>query len=86
LIWVDTITCARYYNHKTFYFHKLIAKNHHSIYIYIVIEFQNCGNEHDHGLLWINNAPMDGMHTNEKIERFVNMYISCDVSLLPNPL
>jgi hypothetical protein len=26
------------------------------------------------------------MHTNEKIEHFVDMYISCDVSLLPNPL
>jgi len=26
------------------------------------------------------------IHTNEKIERFVNMYISYDLSLLPNPL
>ncbi len=26
------------------------------------------------------------MHTNEKIEQFGNMYISYDVSLLPNPL
>jgi len=23
---------------------------------------------------------------NEEIDQFVNMYISCDVSLLPNPL
>jgi hypothetical protein len=29
---------------------------------------------------------MYGVHTNEEIEQFVNMYISCDVSLLPNPL
>jgi hypothetical protein len=29
---------------------------------------------------------MYGMHTIEEIERFVNMYISCDVSFLPNPL
>jgi len=27
---------------------------------------------------------MYGMHTNEELEKFVNMYISCDVSLLPN--
>jgi hypothetical protein len=27
-----------------------------------------------------------GVHTNEKIEYFVNMYISCDVSLIPNLL
>jgi hypothetical protein len=25
-----------------------------------VIEFQNSGNEHDHELLWIKNAPMYG--------------------------
>jgi hypothetical protein len=29
---------------------------------------------------------MYGVHTNEKIEQFVNMYIFCDVSSLPNPL
>jgi len=27
LIWVDPITCARYYNHKTSCFHKLITKD-----------------------------------------------------------
>jgi len=63
LIWVDTVTHARYYDHKTSYFHKFIAKDHDLyiyIYIYIyVIEFQNHGNEHDQGLLRINNAPMD---------------------------
>jgi hypothetical protein len=29
---------------------------------------------------------MYGVHTNEEIERFVDMYIFCDVSLLLNPL
>ncbi len=28
---------------------------------------------------------MYGVHTNEEIELFVDMCISCDVSLLPNP-
>ncbi len=36
--------------------------------IYIVIEFQNRGNKHDHGLLWMKNAPMYEVDTNEKIE------------------
>ncbi len=54
--------------------------------IFFVTKFQNRGSEHDHGLLWIKNAPMYGVHTNEKIERFVEMYISYDASLLPNPL
>jgi len=53
-------------------------------FFFFIIEFQNCGNEHDHGLLWIKNALMYGVHTNEEIEKFVNMYICCDVSLLPN--
>jgi hypothetical protein len=55
-------------------------------YFIFVAEFQNHGNEHDHGFLWIKNAPMYGVHTNEKIEQFINTYISCDISLLPNPL
>jgi hypothetical protein len=40
----------------------------------------------DHGFLWIKGVPMYEMHTNEKVERFLNMYISCDVLLLLNPL
>jgi hypothetical protein len=54
--------------------------------IFFIIEFKNCGSKHDHGLLWIKNAPMYGVHTNEKIEQFTDIYISCDVSLLLNPL
>jgi hypothetical protein len=41
--------------------------------------------KHDHGLLWITNAPMFGVHINEKNKQFINMYIFCNVSLLPNP-
>jgi hypothetical protein len=50
---------------------------------FFVIKFQNCGSEHDHGLLWIKDAPIYGINTNEKNEIFVNKYISCNVSLLP---
>ncbi len=39
-----------------------------------------------HGLLWIKNAPTYGVHTNEKIGKFIDTYISCDVSFLPNLL
>ncbi len=35
---------------------------------YFVNEFQNCGSKHEHGLLWMKDVPMYGMHTNEKIE------------------
>jgi len=50
---------------------------------FFVIEFQNCGSEHEHGLLWIKNAPIYGINTIEEIKIFVDKYISCNVSLLP---
>ncbi len=71
LISIDPITCARYYNHGTSFFHKPITKDH-SFFGYIsdffIIEFQNHGSEHDHGLLWIKNAPMYGMHKMKKLK------------------
>jgi hypothetical protein len=48
-----------------------------------VIEFQNHGNEHDHGLLCIKDAPIYGINRNEEIEIFVYKCISCDILLLP---
>ncbi len=84
---MDPITCARHYDHRTSCFHKFITKDHYIHFLFFfVIGFQNRGNEHDHGLLSIKNSPMYGVLTNEKIEQFINMYISYDVSLLSNPL
>jgi hypothetical protein len=54
-----------------------------SVWLFFVIKFQNCGSEHDHGLLWIKDAPIYGINTNEEIENFVDKYISCYVLLLP---
>jgi hypothetical protein len=68
LIQIDLVTCVRYYDHKTCCVRKLITKDHYFLAIYIIIEFQNRGNKHDHGLLWMKNAPMYEVHTNEKIE------------------
>ncbi len=34
----------------------------------------------------LKNAPMYGVHTNEETKHFIGMYISYDVSFLPNPL
>jgi hypothetical protein len=52
----------------------------------LAIKSQNHGGERDHGFLWIKNALVCGVHTNEEIEWFVNLHISCDLSLLSNPL
>ncbi len=32
---------------------------------FFVTKFQNHGSEHDHGLLWIKDAPIYGINTNE---------------------
>jgi hypothetical protein len=90
LICTDPITCARYYDHRTSEFRKLIMKD--STFFgevqdfFFVTEFQNRGSEHDHGLIWIKNAPIYGINTNVEIEAFIDRYISSDVSLLPTKL
>jgi hypothetical protein len=41
----------------------------------------------DHSFFgWIKIASMYGVRTNENIEWFLNMFIFCDVSLLPDLL
>jgi hypothetical protein len=37
------------------------------VIIIFVTKFQNHGSEHNHGLLWIKDAPIHGINTNEKI-------------------
>ncbi len=79
----DPITCARYYDYKTSRFCTLFNKDP-SIFeqvcdFFFVVEFQNHGSEHDHGLLWIKDTPIYGIN-NEKIKFFVDKYILCDVS------
>jgi hypothetical protein len=34
--------------------------------------------EVDHGLLWVANAPIYGLDSNNAIKNFVDKYISCD--------
>jgi hypothetical protein len=86
----NLVTCARYCNYKTSSFCKLILKNHYFLrvisYVFFITKFQNCESEHNHELLWNKDAPMYGMNTNAKIERFIDLYIFYDVSLLLNSL
>jgi hypothetical protein len=57
----------------------------HLLDFFFFIEFQSCGGQHDHGLLWVANAPIYGLGSNNAIENFVNKYISCDNNnLTPN--
>jgi hypothetical protein len=38
-----------------------------SLELLFVTKFQNHGNEHDHGLLWVANAPKYGLNFNQVI-------------------
>jgi hypothetical protein len=48
-----------------------------------VTKFQNHGNKHDHGLLWVVNALTHGLDSNKIIENFVDKYITCENDKLP---
>ncbi len=49
---------------------------------FFATKFQARGSEHDHGLLWIKDAPIYGINNNDGIQSFVDKYITCDKSLL----
>jgi hypothetical protein len=57
----------------------------HLLDFFFVTEFQSHGNQCDHGLLWVANAPIYGLDSNNAIENFEDKYISCDNNkLAPN--
>jgi len=57
----------------------------HLVEFFLVTKFQSRGSQHDHGLLWVANAPIYGLDSNNAIENFVDKYISCDNNkLAPN--
>jgi hypothetical protein len=49
-----------------------------SLDFFFVAKFQSHGSQHDNGLLWIANAPIYGLDSNNAIENFVDKYVSCD--------
>ena len=73
------VICSRYYRHKITTLKSLILKNDNLFGkvedFFFTTEFQQRGNEHEHGLLWIQNAPVYGQNTNAEITSFVDCYI-----------
>ena len=55
-------------------------------YFFFTTKFQQRGNEHEHGLLWIQDALAYGKTTNDEIDTFIEYYISIDSSLLNEKL
>ncbi|XP_059077054.1 uncharacterized protein LOC131876217 [Cryptomeria japonica] len=81
LIKRDPVTCARYYRHRINALKKLISTDDsffgNVLDYFSVTEFQNRGNEHDHFLIWVKDAPIYGKHSNSSIIEFVDKYITC---------
>jgi len=44
----------------------------HLLYFFFDIKFQSCGSQHDHGLLWVANAPIYSLDSNNAIENFAD--------------
>jgi hypothetical protein len=52
---------------------------------FFVTDFQSRGSQHGHGLLWVANAPIYSLDSNNAIENFMDKYISCvNNKLTPN--
>ncbi len=86
LVKFDLVTCAHYYDHQMDAFCNLLKKDS-SIFgkvndFYFIIDVQNKGSEHDHGLLWMKNGPTYGVNNNETIKQFVDKYVTFNNSLL----
>ena len=84
------VICSRYYKYRMSAMRTLILKNSQLFgevqdYFFIT-EFQSRGNEHDHALLWIKNAPVYGQSFEHSIVLFIDRYLSCDSSLLATDL
>jgi uncharacterized protein YjbK len=86
LIKKDPTTCTHYYKHIINAMKLLICLDEtffgKVLDYFLVTEFQNRGNGHDHFMLWVNDAPICGKDTNTNIENFVDRYINCNTESL----
>ncbi len=53
---------------------------------FFVIEFHSRGLAHDHGLLWVKNAPQYNISSNKQVENFIDKYLIIDQTVLKNEL
>ena len=84
LIRKDPITSSHYYRHRINALKQLISQEE-TLFgkiadFYFVTKFQNRGAEHEHGFLWVENAPIYGINSNSDIENFVKKYLTCNIS------
>lgn len=82
LIKSDPVTCARFFDHKSQSFLASVLKSKMNPigqiqdYFYRV-EFQQRGSPHVHMLVWIKDAPVYNGTNQNKVENFIDSYVTC---------
>jgi hypothetical protein len=80
------VKCTCYYRHKVNDLRQLICHDETFFgrisYYYFLTEFQNRGSEHEHTLLWIEDAPVYRNDNNSQIEQFLDKHITCNTDHL----
>jgi len=86
LIRNNPVTYGCYYRHMINALKKMISQEKtffgEKVDFYFDTEFQNRGSECEHGLLWVENAPIYGVNSNNDIENFVDNYLTCNIDHL----
>lgn len=86
----DPVTTVRYYTHRFECLKNLLTKDATILGgvedYFFVTEFQTRGSQHDHGLLWIKDAPIIDKDDDNNIIRFIDTYIKTNKELLPEQL
>jgi hypothetical protein len=83
LIRKDPITCSCYHRHRINSLKKLIC--HDETFFgkvsdyYFVTKFKNRGSENEHGLLWVEYAPICGRDNDLEFNNFLDKYITCNI-------
>ncbi|MCO5597546.1 hypothetical protein L7F22_051624 [Adiantum nelumboides] len=90
LVRSDPETTARYYVHRLKEIKTELKRDKHNlgklIDYFFVIEFQQQGSQHDHGLLWIKDAPIFGVSLDDEIVDFIDSPITTNKDALEESL
>ena len=84
LIQSDPITCARHFEYQLQTFMRDFLKSKdvplgEILDSFYRIEMQHRGSCHVHMIIWIKNAPSPARHSQKKLTKFIDKYITCEL-------
>ena len=86
LILADPVTCARHFNHRTrVLFSEFLGSPQGPLgemkEFFYRVEFQNRGSPHLHCLLWMKDAPILGLDSEDQVAAYVDKFVTCSDDL-----